>query len=101
MQKQTHSAGAPLGISAHEVLCRQILIEGDTWSVKLPAEKKASREKSKEALRLGTTVPGGWERGGHTGLKVLASSLTGGSKGADGRGHTLSAIYRWLKNQGG
>lgn len=94
MQKQTHSAGAPLGISAHEVLWCQILMEGDTWSVKLPAEKKASRGKGKEALRLGTTVPGGWERRGHIGLKASAYSLTGGSKGADGGGHTLSAIYR-------
>lgn len=94
MQKQTHSAGAPSGISAHEVLWRQILMEGDTWSVKLPAEKKSFPRKEQGSPEAGHhhawwvgEERAHWPEG-------LASSLTGGSKGADGGGHTLSAIYR-------
>lgn len=51
MQQQTqtqHRNPPPQHISAHEVLWCQILIEGDIWSVKHPAEKKASQETSKK-----------------------------------------------------
>lgn len=98
--KRNTGTPPPQHISAHEVLWCQILIEGDIWSVKHPAEKKASQETSKKQ-----GCPELWASQRLVAWRLAASSLTGGSQGADGGEHTLSAIYRskesrWLEATG-